>query len=113
MKWEQYYSHTYNDQGHIKHVLKTSPLPVIDQEGLHQITVTPTVLEENEHAQNQAIHISNQQRRVHWNDNPTIHALSPCEIICQRPNYKELNIKSCECGTIKTGLRGSDTKKAN
>ena len=102
MKWEQYYSHTYNDQGHIKHVLKTSPLPVIDQEGLHQITVTPTVLEENEHIQNQALHTSNQQRRVQWNDNPTIHTLKPCGATCQRPHYKKPDITICVCGRDKT-----------
>ena len=102
MKWEQYYSHTYNDQGHIKHVLKTSPLPVIDQEGLNQITVTPTALEENEHTQNQALRTSQQKRRVHWNDNLTIHALEPCGAICQRPHYQRPDNAICTCGRNST-----------
>jgi hypothetical protein len=122
MKWEQYYSHTYNDQGHIKHVLKTSPLPVIDQEGLNQITSTNTTLdenpptidqeslnqnaaetEENEHTQNKALHTSKQQkRRVHWNDKLTIHALESCGAICQRPDWKKPDITICVCGSVST-----------
>ena len=75
---------------------------MIDQESLNQITVTPTVLEENDHTQNQALRTSQQKRRVHWNDNLTIHALEPCGAICQRPHYKRPDCAICTCGSVST-----------
>ena len=47
MEWENYYSHTYTDQGQIKHALKTRIVKVTDQESLNQITPLNTELDEN------------------------------------------------------------------
>ena len=73
---------------------------------------TATESEKKEQAQPKAIRTSQQKVKVHWNENLTIHALQPCEAICQRPFYKRDGLlQRCICGTRETGLRGSDSKK--
>ena len=84
---------------------------VIDQEDLNQITPTKTILEENplaidqeslnqtavaseknEHAQSKALHRSNQQRRIHKNDDmketERLEAKNALLINCVKIRYK-------------------------
>merc|ERR1712148_154233 len=134
IEWDKYYSHTYNDQGQIKHALKPNTIRVFDHENIDKFTPINTALDENppmtnrkrpnqinktttstttsetdEQTPNQVLRTSQKQRRVHWDSNPPkIHPIEPCGTTCLRTDN---NGGMCDCGTSPTEHRQSHGTK--
>ena len=93
LKWEEFYSHSYVDQGQLKHALKPDRIHSKNQTDLNTIMTSPVEPDQDMPSPNN-VHLASSkdqersERHIHWNPDIRTHYIKPSGIKFQFVEFK-------------------------